>query len=97
MSLSQAIVCATVFITGIIIGIVLNKIKTHKKAPWAGYIVMDYRINSDDSIGIQSPYKQSHWHECKYLTFSVKVIPPEQMQFYDRTKILDGGTNGNRK
>lgn len=89
MNLEQSIVCAVVFIVGIIIGIVINKIHMHKKAPWAGNVVIDYRINAEDHIGIESPYRISHWHEYKYLTFSVKKVGPEEMKFYDRTKILD--------
>jgi hypothetical protein len=93
MDLEQAIVCAVVFIVGIIIGIVIEKLRTHKRAPWAGNLVMDYRINAEDHIGIESAYKVSHWHKYKYLTFSVKKVGPDQMKFYDRTEILDKARN----
>lgn len=85
MDLEQAIVCSVVFIAGIVIGIVIQKIHTNKKIPYGGKIILDYRINVSDMETIQ-PYNRAHWHEYKKLLFDVEYTPPENIGFYDRTK-----------
>lgn len=71
MDLEYAIVCAVVFIVGIIIGTVLTKIRYSRKIPWAGNVVIDTRRPNGDTIGIESPKNITHWHKYKEIRFTV--------------------------
>ena len=74
MSLEQAIVAAVLFITGIIIGMVLQKIRYSRKIPWAGNVVIDTRRPNGDTIGIESPKDIRHWDKYKQLRFTVIAL-----------------------
>ena len=74
MELQTAIVCAVVFIAGIIIGIVFKDIRYKRKVPWAGNVVIDTRRPNGDTISIESPKNISHWEDYKELRFSVIAL-----------------------
>ena len=74
MSLEQALVCASVFIAGIIIGIVINKIHVSKKIPWAGNVVIDTRNPNGDTISIESPKNITKWDKYKEIKFTVIAL-----------------------
>ena len=71
MTLEQSIVCAVVFIVGILIGSVLTKIRYSRKIPWAGNVVIDTRRPNGDTIGIESPKNITHWDRYKEIRFTV--------------------------
>lgn len=74
MSLEYAIVCATVFIVGIIIGIIIHKIHINKKIPWAGNVVIDTRNPNGDTISIESPKNITKWDKYKEIKFTVIAL-----------------------
>lgn len=74
MSLGQALVCATVFIAGIIIGIVIHSIHVSKKVPWAGNVVIDTRNPNGDTISIESPKNITKWDRYKEIKFTVIAL-----------------------
>jgi len=74
MDLQTAIVCAVVFIVGIIIGIVLKDIRYRHRVPWAGNVVIDTRRPNGDTISIESPKNISHWEDYKELRFTVIAL-----------------------
>ena len=74
MSLEYAIVCATVFIVGIIIGIIIHKIHISKKIPWAGNVVIDTRNPNGDTISIESPKNITKWDKYKEIKFTVIAL-----------------------
>lgn len=74
MDLQTAIVCAVVFIAGIIIGIVFKDIRYKHKVPWAGNVVIDTRRPNGDTISIESPKNISHWEDYKELRFTVIAL-----------------------
>ena len=74
MDLEQAIVCAVVFIVGIIIGIIINKIHVSKRVPWAGNVVIDTRNPNGDTISIESPKNITKWDKYKEIKFTVIAL-----------------------
>jgi len=71
MDLTYAIVCAVVFIAGIIIGSVWTKVRYKRKTPWAGELEYDMRRDTTDAIRISSSHNMSHWYKYKEIRFTV--------------------------
>lgn len=74
MELGYAIVCACVFLSGIVIGIVIKDIRFKKKVPWAGNVIIDVRRPNGDTISIESPKNITKWHKHKEIRFSVIAL-----------------------
>lgn len=83
MDLEYAIVCAVVFIVGILLGVLIHKIRWNKKMIFGGYMLLDHRINSTQAENIE-PYNRSKWQNYKYIWFKVDYEGPEKPGFYNR-------------
>ena len=74
MDTTQIIISVALFIVGIIVGVILEKVRWKRKVPWAGNVVIDTRRPNGDTIGIESPRNISHWDEYKEIRFNVIAL-----------------------